>query len=466
MVHFAGSSYRSHTACITEDQKYQGKLYKEKKPKAQPHKNDPAPHGHAPPANADNTLAVVNAPPRCPTPPPAVYSLGYHEQATLQAPNVFDFFEGSETPARRPNKPMHHSRMLEDSQPPAYSEPPMPSRMDVMAYQVQDEDKAFAQNGLAYGGEPLHASNERYDSYTTPAPKSKHSTVKSRDTDVETTGKKTDRKRKRKSSPTELDMSLLHAQDTAMSDAPPSFHTGLTGGLNRLLARPEFPPSPDDSGEFANSPLSPIKRAKQGDSKALLRAQEDWEVQQQKQRKTVTKTRDSAVKKEKERGRGRERERIERKNGTALVKVRPKKKRDESTKESRRQRHRQSSSSVSPPPERKSIKAIEYMPSGSQSPASNHGQVVVHPNGDLAPIVPDADSRAGLFMSFITKGPGSERGMSVNKALKRYHRERHDDRKRESSRGDEEKELWKDLRLRKNDRGEIVLFYAPQEASS
>lgn len=368
---------------------------------------------------------------------------------------------------------MDESRMLEDRQPPAYGQPPVyeqqpvPSMTNVMAYQVQDEDEGFAQNGFAYGGEALRPSNERYDSYTTPAPKSKHSRTKSRDTDVETTGKTTDRKRKRKSSPTELDMSLVRAQDTTMSDAPPSFHTGLTGGLNKLLARPEFPPSPDDSGEFANSPLSPIKRAKQGDSKALLRAQQDWEVQQQKQRKIETKTRDPGVKKDKERGRERERERIERKNGTALVKVRPKKKREDSTKESRRQRNRQYSSSVSPPPpEQKSVKAIEYRQAGSHSPAPNgDGQLILRPNGELAPIVPDADSRAGLFMSFITKGPGSERGMSVNKALKRYHRERSDDRERDSSRGDEEKELWKDLRLRRNDRGEIVLFYAPQETS-
>ncbi|KAH9860562.1 hypothetical protein J1614_011893 [Plenodomus biglobosus] len=489
MVHFPGTTYRSHTACITEDQKYQGKLYKEKKPKGQQQKNDTTSHNNSQAltphnayvedaANVENTLAVVNAPPRCPTPPPAAYSLGYHEQASLEAPNVFDFLDGSETPAApRRYKPLDESRMLEDSEPPAYNQPPayeqenVPSVADVMAYQVQEDNQGFAQNGFAYGGEPLRPTNERYDSYTTPAPKSKHTRTKSRDTDVETTSKKTDRKRKRKSSPTELDMSLVRAheqRDTTMLDAPPSFHTGLTGGLNRLLARPEFPPSPDDSGEFANSPLSPIKRAKQGNSKALLRAQKDWEVQQQKQRKTETKTRESGEKKEKEKERGRERnrERVERKNGTALVKIRPKKKREESTKESRRQRRRQYSSSVSPAPERKSIKAIEYRPSGSESPAPNgDGQLIVRPNGDLAPIVPDADSRVGLFMSFITKGPDSERGMSVNKALKRYHRERCDHRERVPSKVDEEKELWKDLRLRRNDRGEIVLFYAPHESS-
>jgi cell growth-regulating nucleolar protein len=64
-------------------------------------------------------------------------------------------------------------------------------------------------------------------------------------------------------------------------------------------------------------------------------------------------------------------------------------------------------------------------------------------------------SRADLFMSFITKGPDSERGCSINKVLKRFHRERD---VRGEAKEDEDKELWKSLRLRRNDRGEIVLF--------
>ncbi|KAH7391797.1 hypothetical protein BKA66DRAFT_510382 [Pyrenochaeta sp. MPI-SDFR-AT-0127] len=482
MVHFPGTTYRAHTACITEDQKYQGKLYKEKKPKGQHQKKDSAqqddsqaltPHNayveDAP--DGDNALAIVDAPPRAPTPPPAARSLGYHEQAALPPPNVFDFLDPSETPtAPRTQPPIDESRMLEDSQPPAYEEQYMPSITDVMKFQVPDDDESFAQNGFAYGTEPVRPSKERYDSYTTPAPKSKHSRTKSRDTDVETTTKKTDRKRKR-NSPPGLDMALVRAQeerDVMMADAPPMLHSGLTGGLNRLLARPEFPPSPEDSGDYANSPLSPMKRAKQGNSAALMRAQREWELQEQKQRKADIKeerAREQAEKKERERGR--ERDRKERKASTALVKVRPKKRRDESTKESRRQRRRQYSSSVSPAPrERKALKAIEYHRSGSASPAPDgNGQLIVRPNGELATIPAETDVRAELFMSFITKGPESERGMSVNKALKRYHRERHDRWDRESSKAEEEKELWKNMRLRRNDRGEVVLFFAPPEMS-
>ena len=62
-------------------------------------------------------------------------------------------------------------------------------------------------------------------------------------------------------------------------------------------------------------------------------------------------------------------------------------------------------------------------------------------------------TRAEFFMSLITKGEDSEKGMSVHKVLKRYHRER------ARGREEEEKELFKGLRVRRNERGEIVVFF-------
>lgn len=365
--------------------------------------------------------------------------------------------------------------MIEDSQPPAYEQ--TQPVVDVMNFQVAD-DEDFAHNGFTYGTEPVRPTSERFHSshnmreeehnmnYVTPAPKSKHNRTKSRDKDIDTTIRKEERKRKR-NSPAELDMSLVHAQqerDVMMSDAPPMLHSGLTGGLNRLLARPEFPPSPEYSGDhMENSPLSPMKRAKGGASKAFVRAQKNFEDFQEKERK-------ADAKKDKERGR--ERERKERKVSNALVKIRPKiKKRDDSARDSRkprdgeRRRRRQYSSSVSPTRERKQMKAIEYHPSRPYSPGSeNDGQLIVRPSGDVAPLKTDYEARAEMFMSFVNKGPESERGMSVNKTLKRYHRERSDASDRGMSKAEEEKELWKSMRLKRNDRGEIVLFFAPPEA--
>jgi hypothetical protein len=54
--------------------------------------------------------------------------------------------------------------------------------------------------------------------------------------------------------------------------------------------------------------------------------------------------------------------------------------------------------------------------------------------------------RAEHFLSFVNKGPESERGCSVNKALKRYHRERSDSGA-SLSKLMEEKELWRSLRM-------------------
>ena len=60
-------------------------------------------------------------------------------------------------------------------------------------------------------------------------------------------------------------------------------------------------------------------------------------------------------------------------------------------------------------------------------------------------------------MSFVTKGPESEQGYSMHKALKRYHRER-GEQGLGLEKVDEEKELFRGLRLKRNDRGEVVVF--------
>ncbi|KAF2792733.1 hypothetical protein K505DRAFT_278352 [Melanomma pulvis-pyrius CBS 109.77] len=507
MIHFEGNAYKSHTSCVSEAQKYQGKLYKEKKPKQQHQKKDSAQQDYTSqalvPRNAyvedapdadTGAVAIVDAPPRAPSPPPAAYSLGYSEPAAIEDVNVFDFLETAETPnASRVQFPESH--MIEDSQPPAYEEEP-PTQPDVTAtdvlkFQVPYEDEHhYAENGFTYGNEPIHPTSERHEStynlrpqesdynFTTPAPKPKHSRTKSRDKDYETTTQKADRKRKR-NSPSELDLTEARAmqqRDIIMAEDPPSLHSGLTGGLNRLLTRPEFPPSPDYSGDYVeNSPLSPMKRAKQGASKAFARAQKEYETQKEKDRKAEIKAQMAREKEEKkERERGRDRERKERKVSTALVKIKPKvKRRDDSALASRRQREgerrrrRQYSSSPSPEPERRTLKAIEYHRSDSHSPApeqNGNSAMIVRPNGDLAPMQTGVEARANLFMSFINKGPESERGMSVNKALKRYHRERFDRWDREIGKAEEEKELWKSLRLKRNDRGEVVVFFAQPDA--
>ena len=66
-----------------------------------------------------------------------------------------------------------------------------------------------------------------------------------------------------------------------------------------------------------------------------------------------------------------------------------------------------------------------------------------------------------MFLSFVTKGPESEMGCSVNKVLKRYHRERGE---HGTDKMEDEKELWKSLRLKRNERGEIVVLIGDRTA--
>tara|TARA_R110002060_G_C2093104_1_gene97241 strand:- start:509 stop:787 length:279 start_codon:yes stop_codon:yes gene_type:complete len=90
---------------------------------------------------------------------------------------------------------------------------------------------------------------------------------------------------------------------------------------------------------------------------------------------------------------------------------------------------------------------IEYQPMNGEVALGedNGSQLVVY------------QPRAELLLSFINKGPDSERGVSMNKALKRYHRERAATNTG-LGKAVEEKELWRSLRMKKNERGEIVLF--------
>lgn len=104
--------------------------------------------------------------------------------------------------------------------------------------------------------------------------------------------------------------------------------------------------------------------------------------------------------------------------------------------------------------------------------------MVLYQNRDDEALTDEEQERdkALYFLSLVTKGPESGRGCSINKTLKRFHRdypariessEDHHDEHRgrgRSSRADrdrrqeEEKDLWRTLRLKRNDRGEIVVF--------
>ncbi|KAK5017484.1 hypothetical protein LTR60_001916, partial [Cryomyces antarcticus] len=368
MVHFQGTDYRSHTSCISEAQKYQGALYKgDKKSKAQQQKANTNKSRAVVPRNAyvedapdveSTTIAVIDVPPKAPSPPPAAVS--FEEPA---APvNVFDFLVNEDTPnASRVSlaSPQDGARALDS---PAHIEVSHPGGNDIARLRhLEEHGQGYAQHGYTYGAAPVQPKFERYDSYshlpadgvvelpayTTPAPKRERTARKEAKAPTTTNS---DKKRKRQN----------HDLDQIMTDvAPPSagagpgLHTGLTGGLNRLLARPEdFPPTPDYSGDgvSAQSPPSPAKRSKRD---VRAKGERDRESGRRKESETTTDSRHQR--------RGDDDDR------------------DGSERRRRHHRHRRSASS-SPNgsdharPSRKHLRAIEYAherPSSTQPTRDN-----------------------------------------------------------------------------------------------
>ncbi len=279
------------------------------------------------------------------------------------------------------------------------------------------KDVLYKNQGYYYGEDPVPMITEQpLIEYITPGPKHRHNdSGESLYGKHDSQKKSTDKKRKR-AHVEELDLAAARRPsqepEVLMADAPPAIlHSGLTGGLNRLLSKSKFPPSPDYSNGDP-SPPSPVKRSKRainGKGEGLSRGR----------------------------------------NGT-LVKVRKRRSSDESRpRKHQRSHHSPEHHSRHERPKQKAIedrpgrKAIEYP---SESHHDDSQQVIVY------------KSRAELFMSFVTKGPESEQGYSVHKALKRYHRERGELGLR-LGKGDEEKELFKHLRLRRNERGEVVVLF-------
>lgn len=401
MVTFPGIEYRWHTSCMTEDQKYQGALYRDKKSNT---KQTPAAFGNSHPVpNAmvhaayvedvaedqnswrdyeqrsdDDGRSPADLLPEAPTPPSAVDAEGNF--------NVFDFLVANPTPAASQVN-------LPATAPIQLSEDTQLVRFDPEANGM---DESFGDDGamVQYGDGPVASQFE------TPAPKAARKKVKDGDKDTTKKGKK------RKG---------LHIEtDQIMIDAPPVLHSGLTGGIDRLMSRQTvFPPSPDYSGgDVAETPASPLKKTKSKHHKSSRPAE------------TISNSLMAMI--------------------SAGSKPKPSSKKRTKTKSSSspsKPKKKQSTKSLEAP---KEPKLLEFRPESKDGKGENGTLVVYKP-------------RAEHFLSFVNKGPESARGCSLNKALKRYHRER-------SASGTslnklmEEKELFKSLRMKRNERGEIVLF--------
>ena len=391
-------------SCMSEEQKYQGALYREKKGKTAPAPTPrantyTAPHIMAHTAyvedvaddwrdyeqrSDDDNQSIIDPLPEAPTPPSAV-------EAQV---NVFDFLVANPTPTAS-------NVSLPATAPIQLSEETQLVRFDPDANGLPTtfEDDSMVQYG---DGQISH--------FETPAPKTARRKVKDGDKDA-----KKDKKRKR-----------LHIEtDHIMTDAPPVLHSGLTGGISRLMARPTvFPPSPEYSGgDVAGTPASPLKKTKSKHHKSNRNAD------------SLTNSLMAILS-------------TGAKPKTSSSKKRTKTKSSSSPSSKDKKKKKRSTTTTKTLEAPKEQKLLEYRPGSKDSSSSKE-------NGENALVV--YKPRAEHFLSFVNKGPESERGCSVNKALKRFHRERCESGEG-VSKGVEEKELWRSLRMRKNERGEIVLF--------
>lgn len=266
---------------------------------------------------------------------------------------------------------------------------------------------------VQYGTGPVPAD------FRTPAPKDRKSKLKEKDSS--SSAVKSDKKRKRLHVDTSASPSV--DRDLEMTDAPALLHSGLTGGLQKMMARDDgFPPTPDYSGDnhVEQSTGSPLKRSKRVKEKKHEGGLSTAIMQMITTKRPARKS-----------------------SGSKEKKTRKEEKDDD--EERPRKQHRKSKRRESGP------KMIEYKPSAE---GADGGQsVVVYKGGEGAADLP------ALLLGFVDKGPASERGVSMNKALKRYHRSRAAAGQQGQGRGREEKELWKRLRMRRNEAGEVVLFF-------
>lgn len=555
---------------------------------------DALPHAPSPPTAP---AAIAGAPPPPPKQSPAPPSA---------AVNVFDFLVNEDTPnASRtnvavPEEPMSGGHEVTHVIVAPPEDPPRPLQSVLERNDSRETfgESRYAEDGFHYGQGPVPVAGRPMSSfeplqaapYLTPASQQDVGRVR-----VHTKDRKRKRVQVEELQIPASEIGIMRGEgDEIMTDAPPVLHSGLTGGLKSLLAFPrpaDYPPSPDyssgggDVGELGDpSPGSPLKRSKRhsiirNPMTALVPARR----RSSHQHTTTTHHVGEAAHQSTHRLRRQHRHRHGAEDGNS----------NEGRHERRHRRRdgggddlsdRQSPPAGAAGPARK-LKVIKYRSvvgpeperersisnsndSGSKERRSEGGSHLHHRHSSYHShnhrsshqptttshhhnnnsnssnqLVIYRRSRADLFMSFVNKGPESEKGCSMNKALKRYHRERgtgfglnggggiggvggshvgmnganghgngdginagggsgvhgggngnggggganggagygngngngngngigggangngsgNGNGNGQLARADEEKELWKSLRLRRNDRGEIVLFAA------
>ncbi|KAJ5724425.1 hypothetical protein N7493_006153 [Penicillium malachiteum] len=506
MVHFYGTEYRAHTSCMSEEQKYQGALYKEKPAKGQKKGQNNKNNNVKANANARNqqprvedasesdNVAVKSVdapPPPAPTPPPVVEAKPTAEalKNSDKDVNVFDYLVTEETPNASKTSlapPKEQMSMVKEA-PSLFKASTSLAKLDAKSDDEGNYDIAYEENGFSYGADPIppsmYPSNVPNDSteFVTPAPKKKKDRRKE---EKRAPGSVSEKKRKRGQEETfnspqqDIDTDMMDAPSSVINNAgtPILNHSGLTGGLNRMMRSPshEVDDTPAPGHRGYQDASSPIKRSKRngkethgngdpglgitiknraerlvssmfGGTGSVISASSD-----QGPRPVVRSRRGSSS------------------SGDVQLEVRKKKSHRTRTasdnhSESRKSKRKSSNPTDGDRPSRR-LKQTD------DEPHHDNHEVTVYRQSKPPARAEDVMPRemAGHFLSLVSRD--SERGCSVHKALKRFHRDFAEeyvaDRTRDNGRtrtdferrSEDEKDLWRALRLRRNDRGEIVVF--------
>lgn len=498
---------------MSEAQKYQGALYREKPAKGgkkgqngqnaanQKDKGNINANASKQPRVEDGSdgeaLKSEAAPPPAPSPPPVGEGKATSDAlAKGEKPvNVFDYLVTESTPnaskmSLAPQAtPKEQMRMVANAK--SVFEPSSAlAKVDTKTDDEGHYDVAYEENGFSYGADPVSPSMNPKDAanasteFVTPAPKkSKKERRKEDKRDGEAVSEK---KRKRGQ---ENPASPQVNEDTPMLDAPSSVinnagtphlaHSGLTGGLNRMMRSASPEGSPDLHRQPYNDASSPIKRTRRNgkESKQSIGHGDQGLGISMKNRaerlvssmfggsvaSTSSVTHDSSSRAPARTRRGSS---SDAEDGLEVRKKKSHRSRHVSDSHSDRKAKRKSSNPTDGDrPSRRQKQSDERRRSDSRSPHRER-QVTVY-RASKPPARGDEELQRELAMHFlnIVASRDSERGCSIHKALKRFHRQFEDDRYSDlgqdggmDRRADDEKDLWRALRLRRNDRGEIVVF--------
>ena len=429
-------------------------------------------------------------PPHAPTPPSAIPN---------NRDSVFDYMVADDqpnTPKIQFSKKSREEMAMKNGAPPLFTDSRASSRSGYRNNEERVHSQDYQEHGFSYGTEPVNPRpyndvNPSYASLDFMTPAARATKLRLEGQDRPSLGHSrqnsgSEKKRKRgQTDPNGTDTPMTDAdgQLVTVENTPSVMHSGLTGGLNRMMSEDNeaFPFSNSPPGderdrnrdrdrgskraERYEEPASPLKKTRHSKDDpglgisikgravkalsmvggALLPAPQDANT-------SKTRRRASSSDHDRNYTRGREGEKRERKkhkvhrhNGTASANIRH----DHSS--------RRRGSAESPEAQRRKLKAIEYRKYSESGSDSDDDR---KKNGASQMVIFGAEEkqkkRCETFLSNIP-GTESEKGYSIHKALKRWHKQ--GDTRSSSSRAEEEQELWRGLRLRKNDRGEIVLSF-------